>query len=416
MAECPFHKLIEPTTFQSTPVGMYQQLAARTAPVWIDDDTMPEGGAWAVGSREQMDFISTRPALFSSSEKGFIYRNMQGERLAFMRMLLLGMDPPEHRHYRKVITNVFKPQAIDAMMPEMRKRARAIIDKVALRGECEFVTEVAAELPLQVICDIVGVPQQDRHDIMRWANATIGRDDPRYNPTGRESDDAEIELFKYGMQLGDRLLADTGSKALGREILLGNVDGERISPEEYWAFFYILLLAGTETTRTALTNGMYQLIQHPEQLQLLREQPALIPGATEEMLRFDPPITRMQRTAQQDIEVGGVQMKKGDRIILFYPAPGHDAATFDAPEQFDVRRGLNPELGRAHRAFGVGEHFCLGHKLARAEMIAMLEQIIPRLKSPRLLSPMSRIVSPELTAAREMHIAFEPESHTSTAS
>ena len=262
---------------------------------------------------------------------------------------------------------------------------------------------------MQVICDIVGVPQEDRHDIMRWANATIGRDDPRYNPTGAESDEAEVALFQYGMQLGDKLLADTSSKALGREILLGTVDGERISPEEYWAFFYILLLAGTETTRTALANGMYQLIQHPDQLQLLRERPELIPGATEEMLRFDPPITRMQRTAQQDIEIGGVQMKKGDRIILFYPAPGHDASTFDAPDRFDVRRGLDPELGRTHRAFGVGEHYCLGHKLARAEMIAMLEQIIPRLKSPRLLGPMSRIVSPELTAAREMRIAFEPE-------
>lgn len=123
MAECPFRQLIEPTTFQSTPVEIYQQLAARSAPVWIDDATMPEGGGWAVGNREQMDFISTRPALFSSSEKGFIYRDMRGERLQFMRMLLLGMDPPEHRHYRKVITNVFKPQAIDAMMPEMRARA-----------------------------------------------------------------------------------------------------------------------------------------------------------------------------------------------------------------------------------------------------------------------------------------------------
>lgn len=415
MAECPFHRLIEPNTFQSTPVELYQQLAGKSQPVWIDDDAMPEGGAWAVGNREQMDFISTRPALFSSSEKGFIYRDLRGDRLVFMRMLLLGMDPPEHRHYRKVIASVFKPQAIDAMMPDMRARARSIVDKVASRGECEFVTEIAAELPLQVICDIVGVPQQDRHDIMRWANAVVGRDDPRYNPTGKESDEAEVKLFEYGMQVGDKLLADSGSTALGRQILLADVEGDRITPEEYWAFFFILLLAGTETTRTALTNGMYQLIQHPDQLALLREQPALIPGATEEMLRFDPPITKMQRTACQDIEVGGVQMRKGDRIILFYPAPGHDAALFDAPSHFDVRRGLDPELGRAHRAFGVGEHYCLGHKLARSEMIVMLEQIIPRLNNPRLLGPMTRIVSPELTAAQEMRIAFDPEPANATA-
>ena len=127
MGQCPFHRLIEPETFQTSPFDLYRELAAEARPVWIADDGMPEGGAWAVGNREQIDFISTNPSLFSSSDKGFVYRNMPEERLVFMRMLLLGMDPPEHRHYRKVIANVFKPQAVEAMMPEMRQRARSTI-------------------------------------------------------------------------------------------------------------------------------------------------------------------------------------------------------------------------------------------------------------------------------------------------
>jgi len=409
MSACPFHELIEPETFQTTPFASYRRLAEAGKPVWIADEAMPEGGAWAIANRDQLDFVSCNPALFSSSAKGFIYRRLPAQRMQFMRMLLLGMDPPEHRHYRKVIAGVFKERSIAALMPMMRQRARAIVDRVAPLGECDFVQEVAAELPLQVICEMVGVPQDDRHDIMRWANAMIGRDDPRYNPTGREAEEAELRLFEYGMALGGKLLADTDSTALARQVLLADVDGDRITPEEFWALFYVLLLAGTETTRTALTNGMYQLILHPDQLERLRREPALIPGAIEEMLRLDPPVTRMQRSATRDVELGGVTIRAGDRVVLFYPAVGQDATLFPCPERFDVARGEDPDFARAHRAFGHGEHYCLGHGLARAEMLVMLEEIVPRLRNPRLLGPMSRIASPELTAAREMRIAFDPE-------
>ena len=409
MATCPFHELLDPSAFQSTPFESYQRLVEAGKPVWIDDDSVPEGGGWAVARREQIDFISTNPALFSSSDKGFIYRYFPEDRMVFMRMLLLGMDPPQHRHYRKVISSVFKPQAVERLMPMMRERARQIVDGVAAKGECEFVTEVAAELPLQVICEIVGVPQQDRHDIMHWANTMIGREDPQLNPTGRESDEAEARLFEYGMALGEKLLADGSSTALGRQVLLADVDGDRITTDEYWAFFYILLLGGTETTRTALTNGMYQLIRHPEQLAMLTRDPGLIEGAVEEMLRFDPPITKMQRTARDDIEIGGVTIRRGDRVILFYPAAGRDPAVFDEPGRFDITRARRTDLAREHRAFGIGEHFCLGVRLARAEMRVMLEEILPRLKNPRLLAPIERIQSAELTAASRMLIAFDAE-------
>lgn len=408
MATCPFHELLDPAAFQATPFDSYQRLVEIGRPVWIDDDNVPEGGGWAVARQEDIDFISTNPALFSSSDKGFIYHYFPEDRMVFMRMLLLGMDPPQHRHYRKVISSVFKPQAIERLMPMMRERARQIVDNVAARGECDFVTEVAAELPLQVICEMVGVPQQDRHDIMHWANAMIGRNDPRYNPTGVESDEAEARLFEYGMALGDKLLADESSTALGRQVLLADVDGDRITTDEYWAFFYILLLGGTETTRTALTNGMYQLIHHPDQLAMLRDDPSLISGAIEEILRFDPPITKMQRAAREDVEIGGVTIRRGDRIILFYPAAGRDPAVFAEPALFDITRASRTDLGREHRAFGVGEHFCLGVRLARAEMQVMLEEIIPRLRNPRLLEPMERICSAELTAASRMRIAFDP--------
>lgn len=405
---CPFHELIEPAAFQSTPFDAYQRLVDEGKPVWIDDESVPEGGAWAVAKREQLDFISTNPSLFSSSDKGFVYRYFPEERMTFLRMLLLGMDPPEHRHYRKIVAGVFKQQSIEQLMPMMRERAKAIVDRVLPQGECDFVTDVAAELPLQVICEIVGVPQQDRHDIMRWANAMIARDDPRYNPTGVESDEAEVKLFEYGMALGEKLLADEQSTALGRQVLLADIDGDRISPDEFWAFFYILLLGGTETTRTALTNGIYHLIQHPEQLQALRDNPNLMDNAIEEILRFDPPISKMQRCARQDVEVGGVTIKKGDRIILFYPATNRDSEVFDSPEAFDISRGERCPLSREHRSFGVGEHFCLGVRLARAEMKVMLEQIIPRMQNLHLLSPLERIQSAELTAAKSMRVGFDP--------
>jgi cholest-4-en-3-one 26-monooxygenase len=287
--------------------------------------------------------------------------------------------------------------------PYLRGLAKRIVDAVAHRGECEFVEELAAELPLQVICELVGVPQEDRKLIFELSNKLIGFDDPEFQNTEEDARNASAQMFGYAMKLAEKYRKEPADN-LTTALLLHEIDGEKLTELEFCSFFLLLLVAGSETTRTVTTNGMKALMDHPDQLARLAANPALVPRAVEEFVRFDPAVHYFRRTVTEDTELRGRKLKKGQKVTVWYPSANRDEDVFESPDRFDTTREKNE-----HLAFGIGEHFCLGANLARLELVVIFQEMLKRLKNPRLAAPPRRLRSNFVNGVKEMRIVFEPE-------
>lgn len=292
----------------------------------------------------------------------------------------------------------------------MKEYAKAIIDKVAPKGECEFVSEIAAEMPLFVICALMEMPSDDRQKFSDLVDIMIGMDDPEIGLTPEMGQTAAAQIFEIAMNLAVQHKINPTKGSVLDALLNGAVDGECLNEFEFCTFFLILIAGGVETTRTATSQGMRLLMQHPDQLQKLVDDPTLIPDAIEEILRFYPSFNFMQRTAKQDVKIGEMDVKKGDIVRMYYPSVNHEAEIFgDDAEVFDVTRARRmPNLRNEHRTFGVGQHFCLGSHLARKELNVMFSEIIPRLRNPRLVGEPHNLVSNFIPAIKSMKIAFDP--------
>ena len=328
-----------------------------------------------------------------------------------MRQLIINMDPPDHIKYRRVVSNAFTSKAVDALEPLMRDYARNIIDKVIPRGECEFVSEVAAEMPLFVICSLMEMPAEKRQTFSGLVDVMIGMDDPEMDVSAEDGQLAAAQIFEIAMELAASHKADPKGGTVIDALLNGVVEGESLNEFEFCSFFLILIAGAVETTRTATSQGMRLLIENPDQHQLLIDSPGLIPDAVEEILRFYPPFIQMQRTATADVTLGGKKIRKGDLVRLFYPSVNHDPEQFgDDADVFDVTRGQRmKDLKNQHRTFGVGQHFCIGSHLARKELSVMFEEIVPRMRNPRLKSTPHNLVSNFIPGIKEMHISFDTE-------
>jgi cholest-4-en-3-one 26-monooxygenase len=371
------------------------------------------GDFWAITRREDLDFISKSPEKFSSSAN-LAHPTPGGNdpaSMEIMRQLIINMDPPDHIKYRRVVRNAFTSKAVDALEPLMRDFAKNIIDKVAARGECEFVSEVSAEMPLFVICALMDMPAEKRQMFSSLVDIMIGMDDPELDVSPEAGQLAAAQLFEIAMELATIHKTDPKGGTIINALLSGVVEGETLNEFEFCTFFLILIAGAVETTRTATSQGMRLLIEHPEQHQMLIDDPSLIPDAIEEILRFYPPFIHMQRTATEDVTVGDMQIKKGDLVKLFYPSVNHEAEIFGADaEVFDITRSRRmPDLKNQHRTFGVGQHFCIGSHLARKELGVMFEEIIPRLRNPRLVSEPHYLVSNFIPGIKRMHITFDAE-------
>ena len=381
-------------------------------PVALQDDRKPGETYWAVTKREYVDYISKNPQIFSSREN--LSHPAPGgeedpESIEIMKQLIINMDPPDHVKYRKVVRNAFTGKAVDALEPSMREYAKDIIDKVVAKGECEFVAEVAAEMPLFVICALTEMPADKRQTFSDLVDIMIGMDDPELNITAEDGQLAAAQIFEIAMELAVVHKANPQEGTVLDALLNGTVEGEGLSEFEFCTFFLILIAGGVETTRTATSQGMRLLIEHPEELQKLIDDPSLIPGAVEEILRFYPSFNYMQRTCMEDTTVGDMDMKKGDIVRLFYPSVNHDPEVFgDDAEEFRVDRFKDMEdLRNQHRTFGIGQHFCLGSHLARKELTVMFEEIIPRLRNPKLNGDINYLVSSFIPGIKSMPIAFD---------
>lgn len=345
----------------------------RTAPVWwcpqprgasgYDDE-----GYWVVTRHADVQHVSRNSGLFSSAASTALIRlarPMAPEQLPLQRLIMLNADPPDHTRLRSIVSRGFTPRAIGNLREALTARAERIVRGALEDGTGDFVTDVACELPLQAIADLLGVPQEDRHQIFEWSNQMVGAEDPEY-----ETDEmnAGAEIIGYSMRMAAERRRCPADDIVTK--LVSASDGEdKLSEDEFGWFMILLAVAGNETTRNAITHGMLAFLDHPDQWKLYKaERPAT---AVDEIVRWGTPVTAFQRTATADTELGGQQIKKGQRVGIFYRSANFDEEVFDHPERFDIMRDPNPHLGFG----GTGTHYCLGANLARLEMELMFTAI-----------------------------------------
>jgi cholest-4-en-3-one 26-monooxygenase len=358
-------------------------------------------GYWALLSYDDIVSVSGDNQLFSSARGGTNIDEMPPEAMAMIRTLLINMDPPQHTKYRRLVSTGFTPKIVRQLEPHVRATTRRIVDGVAARGECDFVTEIAAELPLAVIADLIGVPEEDRHRLFDWSNRLIGFDDPEFHTSPEDGQIAATEMFLYAHGLATERKQHPKSDLVS--VLMGaEVDGESLTEADFDGFFILLSVAGNETTRNLISGAMLALIEHPEQRARLIADPALITTAVEEFLRWVSPLIYFRRTLQRDVVVGGQQMREGDKVAMYYPSANRDERAFENAHVFDVGRSPN-----AHLAFGGGgPHFCLGASLARLEIRCMFEELLLRLPDIELAGPVQRLRSNFINGIKHMPVRY----------
>jgi cholest-4-en-3-one 26-monooxygenase len=412
MSECPYSNLLDPDTYAGgMPYGALREIRGAGPVVKIDD---PITGIpyWVVTRQQELDFICKNAKIFSSAERSPFPMEFEDWIINDVhRKTIIGMDPPEHQLVRRIMRNAFTPKNVDSYQPTLREHARRIVNAVAGHGECEFVEEVAAELPLIAILELLGVPLEDRKKFFDWTNTMIFADDPDMAIDEMAGQLASVEVITYALDLAKKFRENPNDSLLGA-LLEGEVKGRSISEEEFGWMFILILVGGNESTRTVIAQGMRLLMEHPDQLQYLVDNPDKIPGACEEILRYNTAFISMRRTAMEDIELGGQLIAKGDKVLLHYHTINHDENVFgDDAMDFDVRRAeRQPDLYNQHRSFGIGQHFCIGSHLARMELLIMMQEIIPRLRNPKFAEPPRFVRSFFVNAMKEMRITFDVES------
>ena len=362
MSQCPFANLLDPDTYKD---GMpYQSLREirEAGPVVKIDDPITGVPYWAVTRIEEMDFVSKNPKLFSSAARSAFPMEMDEFTVEMQQNTIINMDPPRHQKVRRIVRNAFTPKRVDSYEPSFRKHAKRIVDAVVSRGECEFVEEVAAELPLIGILDLLGVPLEDRKQFFEWTNTMIFADDPDMSVSEEEAQLAAMEVIGYAMQLALKHREEPMDN-ITSALLDAELEGEPVSEDMFGWMFILILVGGNESTRTVIAQGMRLLMEHPEQLQYLVDNPDKISNAVEEILRYNTAFISMRRTATEDVEVGGQLIRKGDKVILHYHAANHDEKVFgETAMDFDVTRAERmPDLYNQLRSFGIGQHLSLIH-------------------------------------------------------
>jgi cholest-4-en-3-one 26-monooxygenase len=397
------------TYVTGVPHEMFEVLR-REAPVFWHED--PEGpGFWAITRHEDVVLVNRDNELFSSWRRTALLMEPDDEMLAQQRMMMLNMDPPMHTRYRLLVNKGFTPRMVGQLEDRARGYVNDMIDDVIEKGECDFVTDLAAELPLQVIAEIMGVPREDRHLVFDWSNRMVGSDDPEYNTSREEALDASAELYAYANQLAAKKRANPDDDVISA-LLHAEIDGDRLSELEFDLFFLLLAVAGNETTRNLIAHAQLALMEHPEERARLLADPTLIPSAVEEMLRWGTPVMHFRRTAQRDTEIRGQRIAEGDKIVIFYISANRDDAVFADPYRFDVSRTPNE-----HVAFGGGgPHFCLGANLAKLEIRVMFEELLRRMPDMELAGPVQRLRSNFINGIKHAPVQFTPSRRESAPS
>ncbi len=378
-----------------------------SAPVhWNPEAKGP--GYWAVTRYDDVARISKQPRVFSNSQGHYISYDSFGiqdrdTQDAFLHMLL-SMDPPEHNVHRRLVAPAFSPTLIRKLEDGVRAKARELLSRVAKRGECDFVTEIATPLPLWTLSELLGVPEEDRQTLIQWSNEALALLDPDYFGSPEEGQYVFVKMFEYGKKMM------ASRREHPRDDLLSvmantKIDGESLPQVALDGFFVLMVLAGNETTRNTIAGGLRALSEFPEQRARLVADRTLIPNAVEEMLRVVSAIIYMRRTAMEETEIRGQAIAKNDKVVLWYGAANFDADVFPDPYAFDVSR----ENAREHLAFGIGQHFCIGSQLARMQIRVLYEELLARFPDVRATGEYRYLRSNHLSGLKSMPVVFTPE-------
>jgi len=318
-------------------------------------------------------------------------------------MWMINQDAPRHTKLRKLINRGFTQRMVRQMSVHIRDLSAGIVDRVARKGECDFVAEIASEMPMLVIAELMGCPVEDRAKLFRWSNQMVGFEDPEF-AAELGATEAMGEMFEYASYLA-RIRREDPRDDLTSVLLNAEVDGERLDELGFNMFFILLILAGNETTRNAISGGMLALSEHPDQREKLLGDLSLLPTATEEILRYVSPVISMRRTATRDTEIAGQKIRENDKVVMFYSSANRDSEIFENPHAFDIARDPN-----VHLAFGWGPHFCLGANLARGEISGIFAELLKRLPDMEVSGPVRRLRSTSVNSIKSMPVRFTPES------
>jgi cholest-4-en-3-one 26-monooxygenase len=377
----------------------------KSAPIWWNEQPLgvggfDDGGYWVVTKHKDVKEISRRSDVFSSMTKTALPRYKEGtvaEHIERGKFVLLNMDAPHHTHLRKIISRAFTPRAIEMLRDELRERANAIAETAAREGSGDFVEQVSCELPLQAIAGLMGVPQEERKKLFDWSNQMVGDMDPEF-----ESNDAigaSIELIMYAMQMAADRNANPRDD-LVTKLVQADVEGHKLSDDEFGFFVILLAVAGNETTRNSITHGMHAFTEFPDQWELYKKlRPAT---AVDEIVRWATPVTSFQRTALQDTELGGVSIKTGQRVVMVYRSANFDEEVFDDPMSFNIMRDPNPHVGFG----GTGAHYCIGANLARMTIDLMFNAIADAMPDLTPLGKPERLRSGWLNGIKHWNVDY----------
>ena len=428
----------DPATYvEGVPYQALARLRRESPVVWAPEIPVlgwPGGpGFWLVLRHAEVEQVLTQPRLFSSWLGATQIRDPPTPAaLGYVRRMMLNMDPPEHSRLRRLLGRSFTPRAVAGLEQRIRGYARSLCDRVLAgeRGECDFAKDLAADLPLLTLADVLGVPEQDRWLLFDWSNRVIGYQDPDYassaefdssggTPMAREAvalrpapdsrgrmpdprtREGMPDLYAYAHLLADEKRRRPGNDVMS--ILLSQVDddGGQVSVEEFENMFWLFAVAGNETVRNGLPGGCIALLDHPAAQEELRADPALMPRAVDEMLRWWTPVMTFRRTAAADCELAGQRIREGDKVVVSFASANRDEAVFAGADRFDLRRHPNP-----HLVFGHGPHFCLGAHLARTQMAALLREVLARTSALRYAGEPSLLRSNFQRGVKRLPIAW----------
>lgn len=355
---------------------------------------------WALTRHADIVSVSRQWQKYSSGRHGVI---MMAERPDMeLAQMMIDMDPPEHTRVRRLVERGFTPKAIRMLGDHYVEVTKRLVGEALDAGEVDFVTAVAAELPLIAIAEMLGVPESDRHRIFEWANRMIGTSDPDYSAGPDDAAAAAEELYLYANELGADRRANPRDDIIS--ILVSASDGDQLSEHEFDVFVLLLSVAGSETTRNAIGHGLLAMIEHPDQWQRLRGEPELVTPAVEEILRWATPVNTFRRTAQTDVEMHGETIREGDPVVMFYASANRDDAVFADPYRFDIGRTPNPHLTFG----GGGPHFCLGASLARLEIRAVFAELAERCAGFELTGEVQRLRNSFVNGVKTLPVRLTP--------
>ena len=377
----------------------------KSAPIWWNEQPLgvggfDDGGYWVVTKHKDVKEISRRSDVFSSMTKTALPRYKEGtvaEHIERGKFVLLNMDAPHHTHLRKIISRAFTPRAIEMLRDELRQRAGAIAEAAAAEGSGDFVEQVSCELPLQAIAGLMGVPQDERKKLFDWSNQMVGDMDPEFETN--DAIGASIELIMYAMQMAADRNANPRDD-LVTKLVQADVEGHKLSDDEFGFFVILLAVAGNETTRNSITHGMHAFTEFPDQWELYKKLRPVT--AVDEIVRWATPVTSFQRTALQDTELGGVSIKAGQRVVMVYRSANFDEEVFDDPMSFNIMRDPNPHVGFG----GTGAHYCIGANLARMTIDLMFNAIADAMPDLTPLGKPERLRSGWLNGIKHWNVDY----------